>query len=674
MSRLPKKGDNRPVAVSDNNRPVIASDNRPVAVSDNNRPVAVSDNNRPVAVSDNNRPVAVSDNNRPVAVSDNNRPVAVSDDNRPVIARDDNRPVVASEKLFVCAIDFGTTYSGYAYSTRQNPIKIYCPHWHSGSTTLISYKTPTTVLLDEQMNFLAFGYEAEKKYLELAEDDASDDFYYFRRFKMILYDKLRSGERLSTKTTVSDIIGKEMLAVDVFSHAIKYLKDHLLKEHKDRGTSIKDLDIHWVLTVPAIWDDPAKQFMRKAAEKAGIDSNRLVIALEPEAASILCKELQLAKYEDGSDSINVFSPGQRYLVLDAGGGTIDMTVHEVKSGGKLHELSRASGGDWGGVLVDKTFKQMLIDIVGEEFMEEYCRFNTADYIDVLRDFEIKKREKSETKLVTLKISPTFSENFKKKNSKSISQKTKDTKYAKLLKWEGDKIRMDRELFESFFTPSCKHIVDHVGEILSNPKVKGTKVILMVGGFSESAILQDAVRKAFPECRVVVPHEAGLAVLKGAVLFGHDQSVVASRVAKFTYGIGCSELFDPKKHDPKRKTKDKRDGKERCHCIFSKHVEAGDVLILNEDQGKHVYHPIYADQTTISFPVYTSKEPNPMYTDEPGCNLLGTLEMDISDITGGLERGFEAKFQFGGTEITVSARNVRTNETAAAEFNFLDDEP
>lgn len=177
MSRLPKKGDNRPVAVSDNNRPVIASDNRPVAVSDNNRPVAVSDNNRPVAVSDGN-----------------NRPVAVSDDNRPVIARDDNRPVVASEKLFVCAIDFGTTYSGYAYSTRQNPIKIYCPHWHSGSTTLISYKTPTTVLLDEQMNFLAFGYEAEKKYLELAEDDASDDFYYFRRFKMILYDKLRSGE------------------------------------------------------------------------------------------------------------------------------------------------------------------------------------------------------------------------------------------------------------------------------------------------------------------------------------------------------------------------------------------------------------------------------------------------------------------------------------------------
>lgn len=74
-------------------------------------------------------------------------------------------------------------------------------------------------------------------------------------------------QRLSTKTTVADIYGKELPAVDIFSHAIKYLKDHMINEHKNRGTTIVDSDINWVLTVPAIWDDPAKQFMRKAAEK-----------------------------------------------------------------------------------------------------------------------------------------------------------------------------------------------------------------------------------------------------------------------------------------------------------------------------------------------------------------------------------------------------------------------
>lgn len=46
---------------------------------------------------------------------------------------------------------------------------------------------------------------------------------------------------------------------------------------------------------------------------------------------------------------------------------------------------------------------------------------------------------------------------------------------------------------------------------------------MVGGFSECKIhvVQDAIRKAFPECRVVIPHQAGLAVQIGAVLFGHS---------------------------------------------------------------------------------------------------------------------------------------------------------
>lgn len=66
---------------------------------------------------------------------------------------------------------------------------------------------------------------------------------------------------------VKDITEKELPAVDIFAHAIKYLKDHLLKENTNQGTTIKDTDINWVLTVPAIWDDPAKQFMRKAAEK-----------------------------------------------------------------------------------------------------------------------------------------------------------------------------------------------------------------------------------------------------------------------------------------------------------------------------------------------------------------------------------------------------------------------
>lgn len=74
-------------------------------------------------------------------------------------------------------------------------------------------------------------------------------------------------QKLTVNTTVADIRGRQMQAVKVFAHAIRYLKDHLLNSLKTKGKIIKNDDILWVLTVPAIWDDPAKAFMRKAAEE-----------------------------------------------------------------------------------------------------------------------------------------------------------------------------------------------------------------------------------------------------------------------------------------------------------------------------------------------------------------------------------------------------------------------
>lgn len=57
-----------------------------------------------------------------------------------------------------------------------------------------------------------------------------------------------------------------MEAIKVFSTAIGYLKDQMLTNCKKQMTGLEDSDITWVLTVPAIWDDKSKQFMREAAE------------------------------------------------------------------------------------------------------------------------------------------------------------------------------------------------------------------------------------------------------------------------------------------------------------------------------------------------------------------------------------------------------------------------
>jgi len=57
-----------------------------------------------------------------------------------------------------------------------------------------------------------------------------------------------------------------MQASLVFTSCIRYLKQHLMKHFASILVNIQETDIRWVLTVPAIWSDAAKQFMRRSAE------------------------------------------------------------------------------------------------------------------------------------------------------------------------------------------------------------------------------------------------------------------------------------------------------------------------------------------------------------------------------------------------------------------------
>lgn len=52
--------------------------------------------------------------------------------------------------------------------------------------------------------------------------------------------------------------------------------------------------------------------------KAGIANNQLKLALEPEAAAILCKQVALSKDKEESE-VKAFQPGRKFMVVDCGG-------------------------------------------------------------------------------------------------------------------------------------------------------------------------------------------------------------------------------------------------------------------------------------------------------------------------------------------------------------------
>ena len=93
-----------------------------------------------------------------------------------------------TDKHFVvAAIDFGTTYSGYAFSFTRDPDSIHMMRkWEGGDPGVSNQKTPTTLLLKPNGEFHSFGFGARDIYHDLEEAEAKK-WYYFEKFKMSLH-------------------------------------------------------------------------------------------------------------------------------------------------------------------------------------------------------------------------------------------------------------------------------------------------------------------------------------------------------------------------------------------------------------------------------------------------------------------------------------------------------
>ncbi|KAK3097633.1 hypothetical protein FSP39_011566 [Pinctada imbricata] len=461
------------------------------------------------------------------------------------------------EVLLSVAIDFGTTYSGYAFSTKGDfeidPTKIYANEdWPAGNIGF-SRKTPTVLLLDSNQEFVAFGFEAEQMYNQLAVDQEHEEYYYFRRFKM----KLHGEKVVKNDLMLEDETGKKVNAEKVFAESIRYLKQHFLKMLNNQGKVIDDSEIQYTLTVPAIWNDSSKQFMRNAAKKAGIDVKKLKIALEPEAAAFFCQ------YEKTKRNENTFAAaeiGTKYMVIDLGGGTVDIALHQKLENGRIKELYQASGGPYGGTAVDEVYIQLLTRAFGGPMMYQFRKENTYDFLDMMKEFEVAKRNLKPSGRLSFntRLPYSFGLCCKEQNDETLAEIVSENNFPFKgnIKVIGDKLSIKADLMLQIFSTVTAKITDLIQEVLSQPVAEGCQILLLVGGFSESEYVQQAIKDKFEteERRVIVPAEAGLTVVKGATIFGHKKhlGIVTERVIRYTYGIATDTEFDAKQHNPEYK--------------------------------------------------------------------------------------------------------------------------
>ncbi|XP_033956867.1 heat shock 70 kDa protein 12A isoform X2 [Pseudochaenichthys georgianus] len=621
--------------------------------------------------------------------------------------------------VVVVAIDFGTTSSGYAYAFTKEPECIHTMRrWEGGDPGVSNQKTPTTILLTPDRKFHSFGYAARDFYHDL-DPSESKQWLYLEKFKM----KLHTTANLSIETDLHAANGKRVKAIDIFAYALAFFKEQAIKELSDQtGGDFDNNDVRWVITVPAIWKMPAKQFMREAAYKSGLVSRenpeQLIIALEPEAASIYCRKLRLHQMVDlGTNTtqngcsptesvgcaVTQVSPGHakehvrrnrqsrtfmvenvigelwaeleegdRYVVVDCGGGTVDLTVHQIRlPEGHLKELYKASGGPYGSIGIDYEFEKLLCKIFGQDFIDQFKIKRPAAWVDLMIAFESRKRAAAPERTNPLNINLPFSfiDYYKKFRGHSVEHALRKSN-VDFVKWSSQgMLRMNPDAMNSLFKPTIDHIIQHLTELFEKPEVSDIKFLFLVGGFAESLLLQQAVQDMLQgRSRIIIPHDVGLTILKGAVLFGLDPSIIKVRRSPLTYGVGVLNRFVEGKHPPEKLLV--KDGTRWCTDVLDTFIAADQSVALGE-LVKRSYTPAKPSQQVIVIHVYCSEKEKVGFISEPGVRKCGTLRLDVSGTESTApRREIQTLMQFGDTEIRAMAVDVSTGRTVKASIDFL----
>lgn len=100
------------------------------------------------------------------------------------------------------------------------------------------------------------------------------------------------------------------------------------------GPAVKDMSKKYVLTVPAVWTDKAKDATMKVAIGAGLKQNQLSLLSEPEAAALytlrsiqpntikVCTCQHTLQHDAVINNNPLTQKDDTFIVCDAGGGTV----------------------------------------------------------------------------------------------------------------------------------------------------------------------------------------------------------------------------------------------------------------------------------------------------------------------------------------------------------------
>ncbi|MFE2169652.1 Hsp70 family protein [Streptomyces sp. NPDC059447] len=569
----------------------------------------------------------------------------------------------------VAAIDFGTHGSGFAWAVLPAGADIpgerqidYPDQWDDAPVTYP--KNLSALFLDPDGADRHWGYSARRA------GAAGEPGRLEHGFKMWL----RTEDREPGLSQGNGLVGTPEQAVPLIAAYLRRLREAAL-ERIVTGGGFLESDIRWCLTVPAIWEPEERNLMREAARQAGFpahDRGRLLLVTEPEAATVYCAQ----------DAAGIGGLGSlATLVVDCGGGTVDIAAYRSRTDGSLEQLHPPKGGKLGSNYINRRFQlQVLAPRLGREAFKalEAAPAQLLELMDAFERVKTSFRGDGDS-VVRIPISL--------KASRIIDPHGGSERLAAEQQGVDDHIVIEpdvmRGLFQGTIDPLVQLVSTEIHKLLADPAVAadGLRVVL-VGGFAQSPYVQSRlgrhIEQEFPGgVQLMIPPNPSRAVLGGAVHYACRPEVVHSRRAANTYAVeisarrkfgGVLRESGALRELTITKVKGKgafRDGVLDPLVLMGDSVQVGSELTYS-------LVPLSSDQRELRVALYAVPQVTDLTVKTPGARLLGSVVVDLSE---SLHRAVEQRtvdlyFTFGGTEIGVAVVNPRTQARRDTVVEFV----
>ncbi|KAG2196468.1 hypothetical protein INT47_012669 [Mucor saturninus] len=238
----------------------------------------------------------------------------------------------------------------------------------------LEHKTPSTIVYNQNLYFLHWGMSA---FRFIQSGRVKDSHRVFEKFKLQLPSSIAQKGAFRPFGSTSE---HELLCLratidyfrEIFDHTLNTMQNAIIVE----DLKIEKEDIRFIITVPIQWNDIQKSLMRLIAIEAGLVSeydneNRLKIISESSAALLYCERKSDVRRRRTNDTNHgIMSEGDKYMICDAGGGTVSIAVFEVpkqadqddKKNSHRCQLTAESIKKCGSVYLDLKMKEILLDI------------------------------------------------------------------------------------------------------------------------------------------------------------------------------------------------------------------------------------------------------------------------------------------------------------------------